>query len=220
MYQRLLTDNLTVDEVNQAEIFWFKRAQMESFQDDMGQKCLENLNPMKDEDGLLRVDRRLRHAELPYESKHPVILPKEHPITKLVVRSVHEQLGHGTGVEHTLCELRSRFWVLKGRRLVREVLHHCQACKRQFNAKPVGQMMAPLPRQRVTSSIKAFNRVGVDYGGPYLTKQGRGKTRAKRYLCLFTCLVTRAIHLELAYSLDTMNITEGDPFIRYIRQWN
>ncbi len=176
VYQRLLTDNLTVDEVNQAEIFWFKRAQMESFQDDMGQKCLENLNPMKDEDGLLRVDGRLRHAELPYESKHPVILPKEHPITKLVVRSVHEQLGHGTGVEHTLCELRSRFWVLKGRRLVREVLHHCQACKTRFNAKPVGQMMAPLPRQRVTSSIKAFDRVGVDYGGPYLTRPGRKDT--------------------------------------------
>ena len=200
---RLLTANFTVDEVKQAEIFWFKRAQIESFQDDVRQKCLQNLNPMKDEDGLLRIDGRLRHAELPYESKHPVILPKEHPITKLVVQSVHEKLGHGTGVEHTLCELRSRFWVIKGRRLVREVLHHCQACKRRFNAKPVGQMVAPLPRQRVTSSMKAFDHVGVDYGGPYLTKQGRGKTRAKRYLCLFTCLVTRAVHLEMAYSLDT-----------------
>ena len=51
--------------------------------------------------------------------------------------------------------------------------------------------------------MKAFERVGIDYGGPYLTNQGPGKQRAKLYLCLFTCLVTRAVHLELAYGLDT-----------------
>jgi hypothetical protein len=64
-------------------------------------------------------------------------------------------------------------------------------------------MMALLPRPRVISSMKALCRVGVDYAGPYLTKQGRGKSRAKIYLCLFTCLVTRAVHLEMAYALDT-----------------
>ena len=51
--------------------------------------------------------------------------------------------------------------------------------------------------------MKAFERVGIDYAGPFLTKQGRGKQRAKRYLCLFTCLVTRAVHLELAYGQET-----------------
>ena len=61
----------------------------------------------------------------------------------------------------------------------------------------------PLPRSRLQSSLKAFEKVGVDYGGPFLTKQGRGRTRAKRYLCLFTCLTTRAVHLEMSYSLDT-----------------
>ena len=42
----------------------------------------------------------------------------------------------------------------------------------------------------------------VDYGGPYITIKG-GKRRQKRYLCLFTCLTTRAAHLEVAFSLDT-----------------
>ena len=63
--------------------------------------------------------------------------------------------------------------------------------------------MAPLPKSRLQQTMRAFERVSVDYGGPYLTKQGRGKTRAKRYLCLFTCLATRAVHLEMAYALDT-----------------
>ena len=63
--------------------------------------------------------------------------------------------------------------------------------------------MVPLPKSRVTPSLRAFERIGVDFGGPYLTKQGRGKCRAKRYLCLFTCLTTRAIHLKMVYGLDT-----------------
>ena len=49
----------------------------------------------------------------------------------------------------------------------------------------------------------AFEQIGVDFGGPYLTKQGHEKCRAKQYICLFTCLNTRAVHLEMAYGLDT-----------------
>ena len=63
-------------------------------------------------------------------------------------------------------------------------------------------MMAPLPKSRL-SSMRAFEKIGVDYAGPFVTKQGRGRTRAKRYLCLLTCLTTRAVHLEMSYSLDT-----------------
>ena len=51
--------------------------------------------------------------------------------------------------------------------------------------------------------MRAFAKCGVDYAGPFLTKQGRGKVRQKRYLCLFTCAATRAVHLEMAWSLDT-----------------
>jgi hypothetical protein len=47
-----------------------------------------------------------------------------------------------------------------------------------------GQMMAPLPKARLCS-LRAFDRIGIDYAGPFLTKQGLGKIRAKRYLCLY-----------------------------------
>ena len=48
-----------------------------------------------------------------------------------------------------------------------------------------------------------FQSTSIDFAGPFYTKQGRGKTRHERYLCLFTCLDMRAVHLEVAYSLDT-----------------
>ena len=63
------------------------------------------------------------------------------------------------------------------------------------------QMTAPLLICQL-SSVGAFEKIGVDYADPFLTKQGCGKTQAKRYLSLFTCLTTRAIHLDMAYSLD------------------
>ena len=89
--------------------------------------------------------------------------------------------------------------------MVRSVTEACAECRCCFTKKIGNQMVAPLPRSRLQTSLKAFERVGVDYAGPFLTKQRRGRTRAKHYLCLFTCLftclTTRAVHLEMSYSL-------------------
>lgn len=101
-----------------------------------------------------------------------------------------------------LSQLRSKFWIPRGRQIVRSIIGSCPECRRRFSTITVAQKMAPLPKCRLTS-IQAFEKIGVDYAGPFQTKQGRGKTRAKRYLCLFTCLTTRAVHLEMTYSLDT-----------------
>ena len=191
-------------EISRAETFWIKQTQAQVFPGGENEGSLTRLNPKYDDDGLLRMDGRLRFAdELPYGTRHPILLPKDHPVTRLVVFDAHERLGLGAGVEQVLTELRSHFWIVKGRRMVRNVTETCAECQRRFTKKIGNQMMAPLPRSRLQSSLKAFEKVGVDYGGPFLIKQGRGRTRAKRYLCLFTCLTTRAVHLEMSYSLDT-----------------
>ena len=59
----------------------------------------------------------------------------------------------------------------------------------------------PLPRISLQQSSRPFINCAVDLAGPYLTKQGRGRVRAKRYLCLFLCLQTHCCHL--ASSLDS-----------------
>lgn len=63
--------------------------------------------------------------------------------------------------------------------------------------------MGPLPVYRIGNSMKAFTNTAVDYAGPFLTKQGRGRSREKRYLCVFTCMECRAVHFEIAFGLDT-----------------
>ena len=109
-------------EISEAETFWIKQAQAQAFPSGENEGSLTQLNPKSDGDRLLRMDGRLRFAdELPYDTRHPILLPKDHPVTKLVIADAHERLGHGAGVEQVLTELRSRFWIVKGRRMVRNV---------------------------------------------------------------------------------------------------
>jgi hypothetical protein len=72
------------------------------------------------------------------------------------------------------------------------------------------QKMADLPTER-TSDGPPFTYTGVDFFGPFMIKQGR--KQLKRYGAIFTCLSSRAIHIESAASLDT------DSFILALRRF-
>ncbi|PIK58104.1 hypothetical protein BSL78_04960 [Apostichopus japonicus] len=157
-----------------------------------------------DEDGLLRSSGRLSLNEaIPYDTRCPIILPRKHPVTRLIVKEHHEEGKHIAGTNHTLALLSNKYWLIGGREEIREWENACNECKR---GKPRGgqQIMAPLPKSRTNvDTLRAFDKVSVDFAGPFLTKQGRGKIKTKRYLCLFTCMKTRAVHLEMAFGLDT-----------------
>ena len=164
-----------------------------------GSKLLP-LKPILDDDGLLGCDGQLQFADcLPWETRFPVILPRKHWVTTLIVKNAHEQCQHG-GTNQVLSQISIRYWIISGREVIREWERECMLCRRR-KASPASQIMAPLPELRTRLSLCAFSQTSVDFGGPFITKQGRGKTRQKRYLCLFTCLATRAVHLDMAYSL-------------------
>ena len=164
---------------------------------------LLQLRPVFDEDELVRCDGRFRYAEfVPYDTRFPIILPRGHWVTTLIVKHYHEKGYHASGTNQTLADLSSRFWIIAAREEIRAWEKNCMECRRR-KAKPATQVMAPLPRIRVKEPLRAFSRIAVDFAGPFFTIQGRGKTRQKRYLCLFTCLLSRAVHLELAFGLDT-----------------
>ncbi|XP_045178062.2 uncharacterized protein LOC123538159 [Mercenaria mercenaria] len=150
----------------------------------------------------MRSDSRLKFAKfIPYEVRFPIILPREHSVTKLIIKNCHEKVNHG-GTNLTLAEISSRYWIIAAREEIREWEKRCAKCRRQ-KVQTSKQKMGPLPVERFGHSMRAFTNTAVDYAGPFITKQGRGKTRLKRYLCVFTCLTVRAVHLEIAYSLDT-----------------
>ena len=156
---------------------------------------LLGLQPKLDDTGLMQADGRLKHAEfLPYDVRYPVILPRRNWVTKLIVKEYHERGNHAMATNKTLAALSTRYWILSGREVIHELERECAECE---------ELMAPLPVSRLKPSLRAFARSAVDFGGPFITVQGRGKCREKGYLCLFTCLATRAVHLEMAYGLDT-----------------
>ena len=135
-----------------------------------------------------------------HDTRYPIILPRQNWITKLNVKAHHEDANHGE-TNYVLASLSSKYWIISAREEIREWENECNRCKRR-KALPATQIMAPIPRERLIP-LRALVHTAVDYGGPFITVQGRGKHRMKRYLCLFTCLATRAVHLEMAFSLDT-----------------
>ena len=204
---------LSPEEIKDTEISIIKKAQMKAFDinyqhlrkgkiEPKNSKLIE-LQPFLDVDGVIRSNSRLKYAEfLPYDTKFPIVLPRKHWVTKLIVRHYHEIEKHASGTNQTLAALSSQYWIISAREEIREMEKECIKCQLK-KASPATQVMAPLHESRLKLTLRAFDHSAVDFGGPFITTQGRGKRREKRYLCLFTCLTTRAVHLEIAYGLDT-----------------
>nr|XP_039272262.1 uncharacterized protein LOC120346563 [Styela clava] len=161
-------------------------------------QSLQNLCPFI-EDDLMRIGGRLQHSLLPLHSKHQIILPQDHHVTRLLIKKYHEQEGH-SGTLHVLAVIRERYWIIHGQSTVRSYLRKCLKCRMQ-RAKVGKQVMAPLPASRVTPGHPAYTWTGIDYMGPVIIKQGR--STIKRYVCVFTCMSSRAVHLEVSHSLET-----------------
>ncbi|GBM98525.1 hypothetical protein AVEN_53817-1 [Araneus ventricosus] len=106
------------------------------------------------------------------------------------------------GVLTTLAQLREKFWIPKGRRVVKAILRQCIKCKR-LTAGKVNPDPAPLPSDRI-HRVAAFQITGADLVGPLSL---RGESKA--WIVLFTCAVYRAVHLELVSSLSTESFMQA-----------
>ncbi|XP_052750251.1 uncharacterized protein LOC113514398 [Galleria mellonella] len=203
---------LTVEELNNALMTCILICQYEEFSIDIDylkenkavKKCskLRSLTPFLDENGMLRVGGRLRHANIPEEAKHQIILPDCHPVSKLIVADAHKKTLHG-GPTLMLSYLRQRYWILGVKRMIKQEVHRCIICTR-YRATVNNQLMADLPEQRVTPT-RAFLHSGVDFAGPIDLRisKGRGCKTSKGYLCIFICMSTKAIHIEIVSSLES-----------------
>ncbi|XP_055631698.1 uncharacterized protein LOC129771737 [Toxorhynchites rutilus septentrionalis] len=166
---------------------------------------LFKLTPMLDDEGILRIDSRTGAARVDsYDVKYPIILPRKHYVTYLIVDNYHRKFLHGNA-ETVVNELRQRYYISRMRVVVRAVSRSCQWCK-VYKSQPTIPKMGPLPEARLSPGVRPFSFVGIDYFGPILVKVGRAN--AKRWVCLITCLTIRAVHVEVARDLSTPSCIE------------
>lgn len=175
-------------------------------------KQFRKLSPFVDDVGVLRVGGRLSRSGLEYQHKHPALLPPDHPLTTLIIDYIHRSYCH-PGINTTYFLLLQQFWVISAKRVIRRVLSKCIKCYR-LHPQPLQPFMSDLPSYRV-NQVKPFSVVGVDFGGPFRIKLGphRGAKIDKAYLCLFVCLATKAVHLEVVSTLSS------DGFIAALRRF-
>jgi len=120
--------------------------------------------------------------------------------------SYHYKYGHSVSIENVKHKLREGFIILGLNQFLKKLTKNCMFCKKQKN-KPLTQRMADLPSYRFSMPLRAFSKVGIDFAGPFHIKQlGRGKPRLKSYILVFSCLQTRAVHLEATESQDTDSV--------------
>ena len=213
---KLVTGPLTVKELTRAEHAVIKYVQQKYLADildhvsrrqQLPKHPILKLNPFFDGE-FLRVGGRLENSKIPFDSKHQIIVPRV-SIAKLIIEEAHKRYGH-MGREVMVANLRTKYWILGINKIVREVLKNCVICNK-VKRHPCNQIMAPLPIERVTGDRPPFYSTGIDFFGPFMVKNGR--KISKRYGVIFTCLASRAAHLEMADSLDT------DSFINAFRRF-
>ena len=165
---------------------------------DKSSKILK-LYPFLHED-VLCVGGRLVHANLPDEAKYQRIIPPESQLARLIIANAHEKTLHG-GTNQVLAQIRTRFWIPASRAKIRKFVRNCVKCSR-FTTKATLPLMGDLPKSRIDVPTKAFQDVGIDFGGPFACK-GTRKNSEKAYLALFVCFASRAVHLEAVSDLTT-----------------
>ncbi|XP_023937546.1 uncharacterized protein LOC112045551 [Bicyclus anynana] len=205
---RKRSTSIEVRHLKLAEYLWQRTAQEESFADDLSRlrtgKAIQRtsrlikVDPVLEE-GLLRVRGRIDAAIAPDQIKRPIILDGRHPFTKLLLAREHCAAGHANN-ERVVNDVRQKYWVINLRPAVKKVARECLLCRLR-RSTPNVPAIGNLPAARLDPFHRPFTNCGVDFFGPMLVAVGR--RREKRWGVLFTCLTTRAVHLELAASLST-----------------
>ena len=135
---------------------------------------LFSFRPLLDNQGLVRVKGRLGQANLPYWKQHPVILPPNHELTELIIRSEYLRFLHA-GPTLVAASLSRCFCIIRGQRTIWSIVHNCVIC-RHVPSKPRPQIMGQSPPDRLNPG-PIFDRIGVDYAGLIMLKSGSIKNQ-------------------------------------------
>ena len=207
--EKPITDTRTpVETVKTCEDYWYRIVQNECFADEISDlkkgkevnkvSKIADVRPYVDTNGVLRAKGRVPLSPGLNFNNNPIILDSKHFATIMLIKEYHRKFYHASS-NAVLNELRQHYHIVGLRRTMRSITNKCLVC-RLHRRKPQNPLMGDLPTARVAARQKPFSHCGIDYFGPMNVKIGR--RREKRWGVLFTCLTTRAIHIELAHSLS------------------
>ena len=198
--------NIDPQDLQSAEVFWIKQAQQ-----DINVKEFYKFKPVV-EDGVIMVGGRTeRWMASTWNQQKFVLLPKESHISWLIACYEHIKGGH-LGVASSISKVRSKYWIVGVKIMMKRIVRECRHCKEKLKALQQ-QVISPLPIERIKPS-PAFNTVGVDYFGPFVTKgEIQKRVRGKSYGVIFTCFSSRAVYVDLAHDLST------DGYLQVLRRF-
>ena len=131
--------------------------------------------------------RQAWQCQYSFPTKHAILLNSKHHITTLIIKDCHEKVMHN-GVKETLTQLRSKYWIVKGRLLVCKLVRQCVICCK-FDGGPY--RLPPSPHLSVFRVAEAppFTYTGVDFASPLFVRTTANATAGKVWICLYTCCV-------------------------------
>ena len=211
------TGPITVSELQDSENQLFKWCQCH-----LVLSALKEVVPKTDKGGLLRAHGRLEEVKtIPDEMRNPIILPSKHKLVHLFLQNLHERRGH-CGYQSLVHESRRKCWITGVRSVAKLITKSCVICKK-LRRKPLEQLMGQIPSLRVAEGSPVFTNTAMDMFGPLHIRMNR-KTLKEAQVIIFTCMTTRAIHLELVTDKSTETFlmafrrfanTRGHPRICY-----
>ncbi|XP_055632493.1 uncharacterized protein LOC129772974 [Toxorhynchites rutilus septentrionalis] len=208
---------LTQQELIRAEKFLYRLAQQCEYAEEVSILFANRLNetesntipknssivyfcPFLDESDVLRVRGRTGACSfINYDAVNPIILPRNHHVTHLIVLHYHHKYHHQNH-NTVLNEIRQRYRIPRLKSVYATIRKGCQKCMNE-RVVPQPPAMSDLPPSRLAACSRPFTHMGVDYFGPIMVSANR-KTE-KRWVLIATCLTIRAIHLQIAHTLST-----------------
>ena len=126
---------ISISEIIFVKLLWIQENQAKLENSDNFNNLKNSLRLQKDSNDIYRSSSRISNAKsLSYDAKNPIILCRNHRLTEMIVWDAHNRIKH-LGERQTLAEIRSCYWIPRGKSFVKKVLHYCITCKR-FNSRP------------------------------------------------------------------------------------
>lgn len=206
---------LTPSDIERAQLFIIRRMQRECYKIDYenlmkgrrvkNKELIEN-SVFMDKDGIIRIDSRVNLKAADYPQKFNPMVPRKSSLSRALFNSYHKKFNHCC-IEAQIAEYRAHYWSSSVRAELQCAKERCNRCI-WLKANPQPPKMAPLPNCRIDTALKPFQVTGLDCAGPFEAYKTNG-SKLKIWILIFTCTLTRFIHLHILDSMDTTHVLEA-----------